>query len=58
MFLMSSNCVVKVHYAFGPLGSLAALGESSVRRAVTKADELANVLQVCLNSTLEQSRPA
>ena len=50
--------MVKVHYALGTLGSLAALGESSVRRAATKADELTNVLQVCLNSTLEQSRPA
>ena len=57
MFPMSSNYVVKVYYALGTLGSLAALGESRVSGAATKADELANVLQVCLNSTLEQSRP-
>ena len=32
------------------LGSLAVLGEISISGAITKVDELANVLQVCLDS--------
>ena len=38
------------------LGSLAVLGEISISGAITKVDELANVLQVCLDSGAKKVR--